>query len=65
MLTLSGGGRTRVVLDASPVMGAMMQLDPANAHSIMSYMSIKVCVGTWLARMRRGPDWFEGWARHG
>ena len=37
MLTLDGGAS-----EESPVMGAMSDLDPNNAYTIMSYMSIKV-----------------------
>lgn len=37
MLTLNGG-----TSDESPVMGAISDLDPNNAYTIMSYMSIKV-----------------------
>lgn len=37
MLTLNGG-----TSQESPVMGAMSDLDPNNAYTIMSYMSIKV-----------------------
>lgn len=37
MLTLSGAAGLE-----SPVMGAITDLDPNNAYTIMSYMSIKV-----------------------
>jgi hypothetical protein len=37
MLTLSGGSGQE-----SPVMAAMSDLDPNNAYTIMSYMTIKV-----------------------
>jgi hypothetical protein len=52
MLTLSGGppggGISGAASPGSPVLGAMMELDPANAYSIMSFMSIKVCA-LWRA----------------
>ena len=37
MLTLNGGTSAE-----SPVMGAISDLDPKNAYTIMSYMTIKV-----------------------
>jgi hypothetical protein len=40
MLTLNGG-----TTDESPVMGAISDMDPNNAYTIMSYMSIKVGTG--------------------
>jgi len=40
MLSLNGGAALE-----SPIMGAIADLDPNNAYTIMSYMSIKVGAG--------------------
>lgn len=51
MLSLNGGTSAE-----SPVMGAISDLDPNNAYTIMSYMSIKVPYAQHWGRLRgSGP----------